>query len=142
MTIHARQGKGATIAFGTSAFAANVTSISLPSISRDKIDTTHLGTTAESGGEVWITKIPNLLIDGGQLSMDIQLDPDTAIPMTGTAVETVTFTAPKAAGQTTAGTWAFSGFISGYKPTVPYDGLMTATVDVEVCGKITVTAGS
>ena len=118
-------GTGVTIAFGTSAFVANVMSISHGGIQRPSVDTTHLGTTTAR------TFMPGDLYDGGEITLNIQWDPAAAVkPPIGGAVETITidFGTP---------TVSFSGFATGYGYDVPLEELMTSEITIKVTGAIT-----
>jgi len=116
---------GITIVFGTSGFTADILDMTPPGLSRESIDTTHQGTT---GAKEFI---PADLYDGGELQFDIHFQPGTNPPIDG-AVETITITYPDST------TWAFSGFMTGYEPTAPLEGKMTATVTIKVTDEITV----
>jgi hypothetical protein len=58
------------------------------------------------------------------------------------AAESITVTYPMAAGATTAATWTGTGFMTAYEPTVPINGIMTATATIKWTGAITVNAAS
>src|SRR5690606_34865774 len=98
-----------------------------PDISRESINTSHAGTTND-----YMTFIPADLADGGEVDVDLIFD-EEAEPPIDSAPETVTITYP---GGTT---WAFSGFLTNYRPAAPYDDLMTATATLKVAGPITIT---
>ncbi len=120
-------GTGVTIAFGTSNFVANVMSISHGGIARPSVDTTHLGTTTAR------TFMPGDLYDGGEVTLNIQWNPDAAVkpPING-AAETITIDF----GTTTA---SFSGFVTGYGYEVPLEELMTSEITIKVSGEIAYT---
>lgn len=126
-------GTGASVTFGTSGFTANITAINGDSIERPSIDTTHLGTTTAR------TFIPGDLVDQGNLTLEIQFDPDTTPPIK-TATETITVTFPLSSGGTTAADWEFSGFGTSFEYGVPLEELMTGSLTVKVTGDITITA--
>lgn len=126
-------GTGASITFGTSGFTANLTAINGEGIERASIETTHLGTTTARtfmGGD---------LFDPGNVSLELQFDPDNKPPFTG-ASETITVTFPLSSGGSTAATWAASGFVTGFDYGAPLEELMTGTMTVKLSGDITVTA--
>lgn len=129
----ADSGFGVTITFSSS-FFAEILSVDPPSMSRAAIDTTHSGT---SGGKA--TFIPSDIIDMGECNVEIAFNPSTDPPIDA-VLETVTITFPISSGGMTAATWAFSGFMTNYTPTVPIDDRMTARCTLKVTGDITVTA--
>lgn len=120
----ADSGFGTTIAF-SSGFFAEILSVDGPDLSRDPIETTHMGTT--NGNK---TFIPSDLIDNGTLSVEIAYVPATSIPI-NSAAETVTVTMP--GGSTVAG----SGFMTNFSPSFPIDDRMTASCDVKLSGELT-----
>lgn len=127
---------GITVAFGTSGFTAEIIDVNGPSASRGEIDFTHQGTTTCR------VLHPTNLWTPGELSLEIAFDaaddPTGALENVGT--ETITITYPKdiTAGAATDKTWAFSGFMSGFDPSAPFEDKMTASITVKVCGDITV----
>lgn len=94
-------GNGVTIAFGTSGFTANYTRIGGTEMSREAIETTHLGTTD------YKTFIPDALVDGGEFSCEFYWDPAmTTFPPISEDAETITIT------YTTGETLSGSGFLT------------------------------
>lgn len=127
-------GTGTSLVFGTSGFNAYITNVSGPGITREAIETTHLGTT---GGK---TFIPGDLYDGGELTLDVMHDPSITVPMlAGNQPETITITYPTPAGMSSGATWSFSGFMTNYEPTAPLEDKMTATVTIKLTGNLTQT---
>jgi len=121
---------GTTIAFGTSAFAANITGYKPPSSSRASLDTSHMGTTGPR------TFIPGDLYDNGELNITIQFNPDTDPPIDGQP-ETITITYPSGA------TWVVTGFMTNYEPSdMPLEELLAASCTIKVTGAITITTGT
>ena len=127
-------GTGVTIAFGTSGFAASLTSISV-SMERGSIDTTNTATTVAR------TFMPTDLIDPGEITFDLQFDPDVEPPIKAVA-ETITITWPLPSGQSTAGTFACSGFMTAWEATGPLEELMTGTATCKLSGDYTWTDSS
>lgn len=123
-------GTGASVTFGTSGFTANITNISWSGIERASIQTTHLGTTTAH------TFTPGDLFNPGELSLEIQFDPDDYPPIDA-AAETVTVTFPLSTGGSSAATWAATGFSTGFELGVPLEELMTGTLTVKFSGDIT-----
>ena len=94
-------GNGVTIVFGTSGFTANYTRIGGTEMSRESIETTHLGTTN------YKTFVPDDLIDGGEFSCEFYWDPAmTTFPPIDAVAETITIT--YVSGETLSG----SGFLT------------------------------
>ena len=123
-------GTGASIAFGTSSFTANVMAINGNDISRAAIQTSHLGTTGNH------TFMPGDLVDNGNIQLDIQFNPDEQPPIAG-AAETITISFPLGAGGTNKATAAFTGFVTGWSWGAPLEELMTASITIKVSGAIT-----
>ena len=126
-------GHGATIAFATSGFTAQYTSIGGSESSRESLETTHLGTTTGK------TFVPGDLPDNGELECEFFYDPDEQPPF-NSAAETITLTYPLPSGGSTAATEAFTGFITNWsRPEKVTDQLMKSTFTVKVSGDITYT---
>ena len=121
----AELGTGTTITFSTG-FCAEILSISGPGLSREMIDISHMGTTTAHAYMVAD------LYDAGELTVELQFVPGTAIPIAG-AFETVTITFPDSG----ASTLAFSGAMSGFEPSIPLEDKMTATATIKATGAIT-----
>lgn len=117
-------GFGITITFSTG-FLAQIRNVDGPDMSRNAINTSHAGTT---GG--YMTYIFADLVEGGSVDVDLIFDEDAEPPI-DSAPETVTITYPGGA------TVAFSGGLTNFRPTAPYDDLMTARATLKVCGAIT-----
>ena len=116
-------GHGATIVFGTSAYALNWTGIDPGEKVREAVSTTHLASTNP-------TFMPGDLTEHGDIEVDFQWDPKTtAAPAPTTAAETVTITWPivTSAGATLAGTALITK--------VKYPPLQTNTIQM---GKMTI----
>lgn len=120
----ADSGFGTTITFSTGYFA-EIISVDGPDLSREAIDTTHMGTTSGR-----MTYIPSDLIDGGTLSVEMAYVPATAPPISS-AAETVTVTYPDSS------TCSFSGFLTSFSPSIPIDDRMTASAEIKVSGDVT-----
>lgn len=127
----ADEGSGASITFGTSGTTINATSIQATGVSREALETTHLGTT---GGTK--TYIPADLKDPGEISVTFRYDPDTQPPIA--AAETITITYPVPATKNNGATEASSGFVSSWDaPTLENDTVMDATFSIKRTGPIT-----
>jgi len=121
-------GTGTTITFATG-FFAEILDISPPGASRVSINMSHMTTTNAHAFD------PGDLVDWGEMGVDLAFDPSEEPPIED-AKETVTITFPNSA----ASTWAFTGFMTGFEPSVPLEDRMTASATVKVDGKVTVTA--
>ncbi len=122
-------GTGSTIVFGTSGFTAEILDITPPGQTRESIDVSHQGTVGAR------RFLPGKLFDPGELSFDIQFNPDTDPPIDQDA-ETVTITYPSGAIH------SFTGFMTAYNPAGPMEDKMTGTVTVKVDGDISRSAGT
>ena len=133
-------GNSATIAFATTAFTASWTEFDLGNETLDALESSHLATTN------YKTFVPSDLKDGGTITGTFFWDQSfSTFPSTGTA-ETVTVTFPLKSGESTAATFAATGFISDIKrPTVVNGDLMMGELTVQLDGvttEPTFTAGS
>lgn len=128
-------GTGATMTFGTSSYAVEITGINLSGVSRAVIDTTHLGTTGAR------TKRPGDLYEPGTIQCEIHWDPDEQPPITG-AEETVTLTFPIEAGNSSGASLAATGFISEFSAAVPLEDKMTGSYTVQLADDHTWTDGA
>jgi hypothetical protein len=113
-------GTGTTIAFGTSSFSAEITSISSGGISRESYDTSHMGTTGS------MTKAPKKLVDQGTVDLEFKFDPDAQPPISG-PTETVTITFPIPSGDSAGATLIGSGFITNFEWGAELEEEMTAS---------------
>jgi len=132
------RGDGATVAFGTSSFAAKVDSIRWTGFSRDAIDMSDLSAT---GG---MSYQESKMYDPGSIQLDGAYDnSDTGDPpMTG-AAETITITLPKRTGQSsTGGTIVASGFLTSFEATFPKRDKQGFSATFKLSGNVTITAGS
>ena len=136
-------GTGATITFATSAFTGEAIDVmSFTGGGRESFDTSHFGTSAVGATELNNkTYILSRLVEGGEFTFMLHLDPDTVIP-TGAVAEVVTIQYFPSGGDSTGATWVFSGGITGFGADVPMDGKMVTPITVKVLGPIVVTAGS
>ncbi len=121
----ARVGTGTTITFGTSAFTAELLSLSGNDISREDIDVTHMGST------IYREFIPSALIDGGSVDMEILWDPDDQPPIEGVA-ETITIEFPSPL--TTGAKLVFTGYVNSWSWGGPLEDKMTANFTMKIDG--------
>lgn len=135
-------GTGTVVAFGASGLSFQILDVKPPQLKRAAIDTSHMGTPAPGSGKFANrTFLPGDLVDGGEVTLSVHFNPSVVVPAHAVA-ETITITFPTPAGLTTPATWAFSGFLTGYDPTVPLEDKMTADLTFKVSGPVTVTAAS
>lgn len=121
----AQLGTGASIAFGTSNFTMEATSIAASGASRPVLKTSHLGTVDDD------TFIPGDLVDDGEIAVTYWFDPADGEPPIHAVPETITITFRSGATAT------FNGFISGYDWTNPLEELQEASLTIKVNGAIT-----
>lgn len=119
---------GASIAFGTSSFAADIISFNTSGWSRGSIETTHQGTTTDGR-----TFIPTTRYDPGTLELELQFDPGTDDPPMTADAETITITFSD------ADTFAASGFVTDFSIENQEDDKITASMTVKFTGDITIT---
>lgn len=121
-------GTGSTVTFGTSGFTADILSVNLSGITREAINTSHMGTTSDH------TFMPVDLVDNGTLELEIAWLATLTPPIiTNAAAETVTVAF---AGSAT--TWSFSAFQTELGVVVPLEDKMTATCTFKISGAITI----
>lgn len=122
------EGVGVALTFGTSSFTANIVSIDGEDISREPINTTHLGTAG------YKTSIPASLVDPGGFSFEMQFDADNEPPHSG-AAETITIQFPVIGTGTTGASIAGTGFMTAFNFSIPEEGLMTASGTIKWDGE-------
>lgn len=130
MATIALEGTGATIAFGSSSYVADLISLTMPEEAVEDLDTTHLGTTVAK------TSKPGALLDPGEVSLVYDHNPALASPLR--TVQTFTVSYPLQTGETTPAKRTFSGYvksIGGEEFTV--DNLIRTNVTIKVSGPIT-----
>lgn len=118
-------GDGTTVTFASSGFTANIISVTGPNPTREAIDQSHLGSSG------WKTFLASGLVDGGEVTLNIQYDPTVSIPISA-AAETITID-PAGSGNTLS----FSGFLTGAGHAFELDTLMQADITIKVTGAIT-----
>jgi len=127
----ADQGTATTITFGTSGFTADLLSVNGGAVTRDAIETTHMGTTTGK------TFVPADIEDGGEYTMEIAFLGNLTLPTMGTAVaEAVTI---DWGGTGTGYKWGFSGFVTSTGDiSASINERMTTTLTIKVSGDITI----
>lgn len=117
-------GHGASIVFGTSGEAFNVTGIKLPEESREVIPDHHLLSTR-------MTKRAGDLSSHDVMTIEYQFDAGESLPVTDTVAQTVTVTFGTTPALTTAATYAGTALITKVgTPNLQTGELQTATMEV------------
>lgn len=112
----------------------NVSRISGPGLSLDTIDV-----TSHDSASAWEEVVAGIL-RSGEVTLDIVYDPGTATHKYAaggllsdlflrTAVS-YTLVFPS----TPAVTWTFTAFVTGFEPSAPHDGALTASVKMKITG--------
>ena len=115
---------GATIAFTTqSTLAFDIIEGGRSGVTSVDIETSHAGT---SGGSK--TYIPGDLIEGGTYEFTVAHDGDVDEDSFVGVSDTITITYPQPAGQMTAPTKAFTGWVNSYDEALPIEDRMTASM--------------
>ena len=115
---------------------AQVLSISGPSISRDTIDSTDADSTND-----WRT-FEASYIDGGEVTVEVNHDPDTATHGTTTGFledfgDTTLRNYLIRFATSPVTDWTFTATVTGVEPGNPHDGMSTASVTFKVTSKVT-----
>ena len=130
-------GTGASLAYSSSTFAAQISEIQWSGISREQVETTHLGSTTAR------TYLPGDLYDPGEMSLSIFYEPGNEPPLSASQ-ETITLTFPlnDAQGQASAATLAGSAAMSEFSFGVPLEDMITADVAFKFSGPLTWTSAT
>ena len=134
----ADQLHGVTITYQSS-LLAEIVSVDWTGMARTPVDTTHSGTST------WMTSRPSDLVKAGVIGVTGYLDHDkdykTAITA---AAETITVTFPLDTSETSAATWACSGYMTEFSFTggTRDDGAAEFTCALELSGEPTFTAAT
>ena len=129
-----------TILLHGSTAVANVQNISGPGLSLDTEDvTTHDSTAA------W-EEVVGTILRSGEVTLDIVYDPNSTThsmsaagddgllyAMTIRTATAWTLTFPS----TAAVSWVFNAFVTGFEPSMPHDGALTASVTLKLTGQPT-----
>lgn len=120
-------GTGTTISFATG-FLANVLDISGPNASRESIECSVLTTTIAH------EFTPALLVDWGEVVVEMALDPATKPPVNAITSQCVlTFTD----GGTSV--WTFDAFMTGFEPGIPLEDRVVVSGTLKVTGDVVFT---
>ena len=126
-------GTGTTIVLGGITLTVDRMSIGASGISRESIETTHLGTSEAR------TFIPSDLYDPGSLEVAFQLDSTT--PLTTMRVETIMNAASNTWTVTMneGGDWTGNAFVTDFSWDIPLEELATGTFTLKCTGGIDTT---
>ena len=119
-------GTGSTLTFA--GFTPEILSLSWSGISREAIDTSHMGTVGAR------TFLPGDLHDPGELTAEVHLKSTEAPPITAAAT-TLTLTFP-AVGTAATDAWTASAFMTGFELTDPLEDKMTGSATFKITGDI------
>lgn len=117
------------------AVVANVKSISGPGI---KLDTEDVTTHDSTGG--W-EQVVGTILRSGEVSLELVYDPanathsNVAHGMLGLLILKASHSFTLTFPDTTA--WTLPGLVTGFEPSAPHDGALTATVTIKLTGQPT-----
>ena len=114
---------------GTFATVGEVIDLTPPNISRDAVETTHMGST-----ERWREFIGGLK-DGGEGSIEINFDPGHAVTASFLSDLNTNTAGYYKIVFPDATEWGFAAIATGFQPGAPIDDRMTATFTVKLTGK-------
>lgn len=129
-------------AFGTlfkrgSTAIAYVTNVSGPGLSADTEDVTSHDSTA-----AWEEHVATIL-RSGEVTLDLEYDPNAAThknasggllyDLASRTAQTFSIVFPSSGTVT----WSFSAIVTGFEPSAPHDGALTATVKLKLTGQPT-----
>ena len=142
ITLTPEDGRGATLTLGTSTWETNtaITGITFAGMTRNTLETTHLGTNTAR------TYIIEDLYDAGELTVEFLHQDITAPPVitaTNTTADTITVTYPLSTGATNAATVAASGYCTEFVPGALAVGeLSKGSAKFKLTGAITFTSAT
>lgn len=127
-------GQTSSFTFGTTGLSLPIINISPNQESVEDIAKPHLGLARGSK----IPYDPGDLVEGGEFTLELENDLDSDIPLR--TKETMTWTKPLNAGDSTAAAWSFEGYIkSSQENDMATSERATITLVVKVAGDITKT---
>jgi predicted secreted protein len=116
---------------------ANVSNISGPGLSLDTVDVTSHDSTA-----AW-EEVIGTILRSGEVTLDLVFDPNAAThknssggllyDLTSRASTTFSMVFPSSATVT----WSFTAIVTGFEPSAPVDGALTASVKLKLTGQPT-----
>lgn len=134
-----KEGIGATLGFGTSSLTLNIVDVNLDGITMEDIPTFDQSTTG------YRTYVSSTLAEGGTLSFDVNWNAydHAALEAAKGVSQTITVTLPKPTStDTTAPSYAFSGYINSLSKSVVIDELISGSIQIKVADDITFTDGA
>ena len=128
------QGYGGTFTLtGLQGGITKITESSISGVARESLETTNFGSTDAAGTQFGNrTFIPSKLVDPGEISFEIQMDPLDLENLMAAGPQSGTF---KFSDNTT---YVGTMFVTSVDITVPNGELVTASVTVKLSGPITV----
>lgn len=124
-------GTGITVAFGTSAFTADLQSVQVLDASRPEIDVTHLGSSQRDF-------LAGKLVEFGQSVLELSHDKDVDPPIAGSS-ETVTIEFPLEGAEITKAKVVGSAQVVGWTVNAPLEDRVTSTVTLRWLGDVVTT---
>jgi hypothetical protein len=134
-----KEGIGCTLGFGTSSITLNLLDVSLDGVSIGDIQTHDQSTTG------YITYIAATLTEGGTMSFNVNWELYDHVALEGAlgVSQTITITLPKVnSGDTTAPSYAFSGYLNNISQSAQIGDLIKGTLTIKVADDITFTNGA
>jgi len=116
---------------------ANITNVSGPGLSADTADVTSHNSTA-----AWEEHVVTIL-RSGEVSLDLVYDPAAATVKNaagGLIYDMASRTANTYSikfSDTAVTTWSFNAFVTGFEPSAPHDGALTASCTLKLTGQPT-----
>lgn len=132
-------GTGATLTTSGTSWVARINSIDWDGITREHVETSHLGSSEAR------TFMPGDLYDPGTLNMEVQHDPSVLPPGLTSATQqewSLEFPLNDAAGHTTKASMTALASMQDYSISVALEELITASVAMKCSGPITFTSAT
>lgn len=132
-------GTGATLTTSGTSWSARITEMNWSGISREHVETTHLGSSEAR------TFLPGDLYDPGELSLSIQYEPGNEPQGLTSATQqewSLVFALNTAQGQATAASLTALGSVSDFSFGVPLEDVITGDVTMKFSGPITFTSAT
>jgi len=122
---------GTTLTGAAAGSIGNVVSISGPALSLDTVDVTSHDSTG-----AWEEHVPTIL-RSGEVTLELNYDPTEhpgagglLLQLTTRDIDSWTIGGPM-------GAWSFDGYVTGFEPSAPHDGKLSATATIKVTGDVT-----
>lgn len=112
MSASADSSFGTTLTFGTTGYTCDLLDIVWDGITRDKLETSHMGLAAPGAGKFGNkTYIPGGLQDPGEIQVSCHYNPDDVAPIDSEVLETITVQFPPSGGDSTGARIEVQGFV-------------------------------